>query len=87
MEIARTVQAVLGGHGLQVPVFRADAGGTRRLRRVDDVVIVTVPRGQAPEAVARDCIDGAVAANRLDGEIADAVRAELRAALAALRGE
>jgi hypothetical protein len=72
-------------HGLVVPGFRSPprlAGVARSLRRVPGgAPVVAVQRRGRPSAdVIGDMIDGIVVANRLQGEAAAQVRADLRAA-------
>jgi hypothetical protein len=71
--------------GLLVPGFRSPpriAGAARSLRRRSDGAVVAVTlRGRTIAAVLADMVDGVVAANGLRGARADAVRAELRAAV------
>lgn len=72
--------------GLVVPAFRSPpriAGAARSIRRTADHTVVSIQlRDREPAAVADDIIEGIVVANALGADRADAVRRQLRAAVA-----
>jgi hypothetical protein len=84
---ARQLAAEARRRNLVVPGFSSPprlAGARRSLRRLaaGPPIVAVRRRGRAPSAVLADMIDGVVVANALTGEQAQAVRAELKAALA-----
>lgn len=84
---ARTITRVCRTAGYQPPAFRSPPripGQDRSLRwlpQLDRCIVSVTIRGRPWEAVMCDMIEGAVAANRLDGALADSLRTQLWEAL------
>lgn len=80
---ARTIAQVCRNAGYQPPAFRSPprtTGQTRTLRRLtklDRCIVSVVLRGRLWADVLMDMIEGAVAANQLDGALADRLRTQL----------
>ncbi|HEX5615025.1 MAG TPA: hypothetical protein VFZ83_07680 [Acidimicrobiia bacterium] len=86
-ELARRITAAARAAGLVTPAFRSPprhATAVRTIRRLPGGPVVSVRiRSRTPAQVASDMIDGVLAANRLQGDGAARVRAQL---VAAVRG-
>ena len=85
-EAARQLGSAVRGHGLVMPSFRSpprEVGRRRTLSRHDDgsVTVSVMVRNRVWEAVLADMIEGVVAANRMDGIDAEALRDHLWEAL------
>lgn len=83
--IARELQRAAQRLGLTVPAFRtAPTGADRSIRRFPNGTVVMVRRDQDAHGVARDCIDGILAANAdmlSDSAAVDTMRHNLWVAL------
>lgn len=84
-EVARMLASVARARGLAAPAFRSPpriAGACRSIRWYPGGAVVAVQlRGRGFERVQTDMVEGVIAANRLEGEAADRLRAALVAAL------
>src|SRR5262245_64549899 len=84
-QAARRLGAAARAAGLTVPAFRTPPrrpGAPRTIRRLPGGPVVAVSlQGRAFGEVVRDMVDGVVAANQLEGELAGRVRASLLEAL------
>jgi hypothetical protein len=84
-DTARTLGEEVRQCGLDVPGFRSPPrlpGVTRSIRRLPLGAVVAVSlSGRAPGEVVADMIEGVVAANRLTGPPADALRVRLQDAM------
>jgi hypothetical protein len=84
-QAARRIHAAARAAGLVVPAFRSPPrrpGEVRTIRRLPGGSVVAVAvRGRPFRDIARDMVDGVLAANRLSGAGATRVRAALLAAV------